>query len=60
MERPLSGRRPPFLARQGRPGHSSRGWLESSDLYEKSGRPPYCSISFITSHDGFTLSDMVS
>ena len=32
----------------------------SSDLYETSGRPPYCSINFITSHDGFTLSDMVS
>lgn len=32
----------------------------SSDLYEHSGRPPYCSINFITSHDGFTLNDMVS
>jgi isoamylase len=32
----------------------------SSDLYEHSGRPPYCSINFITSHDGFTLSDLVS
>jgi glycogen operon protein len=32
----------------------------SSDLYEHAGRPPYCSINFITSHDGFTLNDMVS
>ncbi len=32
----------------------------SSDLYEKSGRHPYCSINFITAHDGFTLNDLVS
>lgn len=32
----------------------------SSDLYASSGRRPYHSINFITSHDGFTLSDMVS
>jgi glycogen operon protein len=32
----------------------------SSDLYEKSGRRPYASINFITSHDGFTLRDLVS
>ena len=32
----------------------------SSDLYQHSGRPPYCSINFITSHDGFTLNDLVS
>ncbi|MCC6665203.1 MAG: glycogen debranching protein GlgX [Polyangiaceae bacterium] len=32
----------------------------SSDLYEHAGRPPYCSINFITSHDGFTMNDMVS
>ncbi|MBU1567032.1 MAG: isoamylase, partial [Proteobacteria bacterium] len=32
----------------------------SSDLYEHSGRGPLCSINFITSHDGFTLSDLVS
>lgn len=32
----------------------------SSDLYEHSGRSPYCSINFITSHDGFTISDLVS
>ncbi len=32
----------------------------SSDLYETSGRGPLCSINFITSHDGFTLYDLVS
>jgi glycogen operon protein len=32
----------------------------SSDLYEQSGRRPYASVNFITSHDGFTLADLVS
>ncbi|HNV87041.1 MAG TPA: alpha-amylase family glycosyl hydrolase, partial [Candidatus Omnitrophota bacterium] len=32
----------------------------SSDLYEQSGRRPYASINFITSHDGFALQDLVS
>ena len=32
----------------------------SSDLYEHAGRPPFCSINFITSHDGFTMNDLVS
>jgi glycogen operon protein len=32
----------------------------SSDLYQSSGRRPYHSINFITSHDGYTLSDLVS
>ncbi|MEN8141694.1 MAG: glycogen debranching protein GlgX [Thermodesulfobacteriota bacterium] len=32
----------------------------SSDLYKKSGRAPFNSINFITSHDGFTLADLVS
>ena len=32
----------------------------SSDLYAHSGRRPYASINFITSHDGFTLQDLVS
>lgn len=30
----------------------------SSDLYQHSGRKPYHSINFITSHDGFTLHDL--
>ena len=32
----------------------------SSDLYQASGRKPYHSINFITSHDGFTMNDLVS
>ncbi len=32
----------------------------SSDLYQAGGRQPYHSINFITSHDGFTMSDLVS
>ena len=32
----------------------------SSDLYQSSGRDPYHSINFITSHDGYTLNDLVS
>ena len=32
----------------------------SSDLYECSGRHPYNSINFVTSHDGFPLNDLVS
>ncbi|MFH7320392.1 glycogen debranching protein GlgX [Desulfurivibrio sp. D14AmB] len=32
----------------------------SSDLYGHNGRMPFNSINFITSHDGFTLYDLVS
>lgn len=32
----------------------------SSDIFEHSGRGPRASINFITSHDGFTLADLVS
>ncbi|MCF8084232.1 MAG: glycogen debranching enzyme, partial [Deltaproteobacteria bacterium] len=32
----------------------------SSDLYENTSRLPYASINFITAHDGFTLTDLVS
>jgi glycogen operon protein len=32
----------------------------SSDLYEPSGRRPYHSINFVTSHDGYPLNDLVS
>ena len=32
----------------------------SSDLYKESRRRPYNSINFITSHDGFTLHDLVT
>ncbi|MFC9790051.1 glycogen debranching protein GlgX [Rhodococcus sp. NPDC127528] len=32
----------------------------SSDLYESTGRRPSASINFVTAHDGFTLTDLVS
>ncbi|MBX8644502.1 MAG: glycogen debranching protein GlgX [Thermoplasmata archaeon] len=32
----------------------------SPDLYESNGRRPHASINYITSHDGFTLNDLVS
>jgi isoamylase len=32
----------------------------SSDLYETSGRRPVASVNFVTCHDGFTLTDLVS
>ena len=32
----------------------------SSDLFERNGRGPSSSINFITSHDGFTLHDLVT
>ena len=32
----------------------------SSDLYLRDGRKPFHSINFVTSHDGFTLNDLVS
>src|SRR5437763_1731119 len=32
----------------------------SSDLYATSGRRPVASINFVTCHDGFTLTDLVS
>ncbi len=32
----------------------------SSDLFAGSGRGTYASVNFITSHDGFTLNDLVS
>ncbi len=32
----------------------------SSDLYRRSGRRPFASINYVTSHDGFTARDLVS
>ena len=43
----------------GRNGLSSR-IAGSSDIYISSGKLPANSINFITSHDGFTLNDLVS
>ena len=32
----------------------------SSDLYRSDGRRPFASINFVTAHDGFTLTDLVT
>ena len=32
----------------------------SPDLYQSTGKRPYASINFVTSHDGFPLNDLVS
>ena len=32
----------------------------SSDLFETHGRRPWASVNFVTTHDGFTLADLVS
>ena len=34
--------------------------MGSPDVYRQSGRSPFYSVNFITSHDGFTLRDLVS
>jgi len=41
-------------------GEFARRLTGSSDLYGRSGRRPHASINYITSHDGFTLADLVS
>ena len=38
----------------------ARRMTGSSDLYQDDGRRPFASINFVTSHDGFTLHDLVS
>ena len=45
---------------QGTLGRVATRLSGSSDLYGASGRRPYHSINFITSHDGFTIQDLVS
>ena len=45
---------------EGKIGEMAHRLSGSPDLYQESGRRPYASINFITSHDGFTLSDLVS
>ncbi len=44
----------------GQTGHLATRLAGSSDLYQPGGRQPYHSINFITSHDGFTLNDLVT
>jgi glycogen operon protein len=49
-----------WRARSGGIGHVASRLAGSSDLYADDGRSPYASINFVTSHDGFTLRDLVS
>jgi glycogen operon protein len=41
-------------------GHLATRLAGSSDLYGDDGRQPFHSINFVTSHDGYTLNDLVS
>ncbi len=45
---------------EGRIGEMGYRLTGSPDLYQHSGRRPYASVNFVTSHDGFTLADLVS
>ncbi|HET9719760.1 MAG TPA: glycogen debranching protein GlgX [Solirubrobacteraceae bacterium] len=49
-----------FWRGRGNRGDFARRLSGSSDLYQSDGRDPFASINFITAHDGFTLSDLVS
>ena len=44
----------------GQAGHLATRLAGSSDLYADEERQPYHSINFVTSHDGFTLNDLVT
>ena len=57
----VPGHRAPVLAwRRRRLSELATRLSGSSDLYEQSGRRLHASINFVTSHDGFTLLDLVS
>jgi glycogen operon protein len=45
---------------EGRIGEVAYRLTGSPDLYNHDGRRPYASINFVTCHDGFTLTDLVS
>ncbi len=49
-----------LCGRRGSIGPLATRLAGSSDLYQPGGRFPFNSINFITSHDGFTLFDLVS
>ncbi len=44
----------------GMSGEFARRLHGSADIFDHRGRAPYASINFVTSHDGFTLADVVS
>jgi isoamylase len=45
---------------EGKIGEVAYRLTGSPDLYQHDGRRPYASVNFVTSHDGFTLNDLVS
>jgi len=45
---------------EGRIGEVAYRFAGSPDLYQMNGRRPYASINFVTAHDGFTLTDLVT
>ena len=47
---------------RGATGIGELGWRlsGSADLYASEGRRPFASINFVTSHDGFTMHDLVT
>ena len=44
----------------GTSGEFARRLHGSADVFDHRGRAPYASVNFVTSHDGFTLADVVS
>lgn len=44
----------------GTSGEFARRLHGSADIFDHRGRAPYASVNFVTSHDGFTLADVVS
>ncbi|NBI12060.1 glycogen debranching protein GlgX [[Haemophilus] felis] len=49
-----------WLWKNGEKGAFAQRLAGSSDIFQHTQRQPYCSINFITAHDGFTLRDLVS
>ena len=45
---------------EGKSGAIAQRMHGSADLFEHNRRPPFASVNFITSHDGYTLRDLVS
>lgn len=41
-------------------GEFAHLYLGSAEIFESGGRGPWASINYVTSHDGFTLADVVS
>ncbi|EMH4164723.1 glycogen debranching protein GlgX [Pluralibacter gergoviae] len=49
-----------WLQQHGSLGLFANRFAGSSDLFQRSGRPPSASVNLVTAHDGFTLRDCVS